>query len=322
MRIRNDDGPGGLLHKTLSEGFSVKNDLCPRMYSYRDRRFVSKAYYNLVVPLIDAGIFVRVDGRIKFSDMMTSLDKNTGKADYEHTKNLINVVNNVKMKIDRTGGEMLVLRRVIPAGARSLVRETLRLNAADHVYGQIKGPEAAQEAQTIRIWQGYGANNQLAMMQNVEKRTNNRIEFEKDINMLVELAVRPENMNKGTVTILPREKLSPEQRKLLAGMAKHGAQIIYIDLNKENLLADELGQVEGLIGLGRSYLNNDEESFYRLYNLLVDNPAGGYVSLNELRAHPDLFIERLKFILRSIISHNYSERDSLRRCQETLLESA
>ncbi|GEM_PF-4949022 len=308
MVIREDDGPGGLLAKALGEGFSVNDDLCPRMSPYRDKRLVNKAYYNLVKPLIDVGIFVRIDGRVKFSDMMIDMRGRTR----EHAKNLINVVNNVKLKIG-SGGDKLVLRGSIQPEMRTLAREAIRLHIVDYAY---KKASLAEKPYTIKAWEGYAAVSQKPFLTKIRDLTDGKVSFEDDIDELVSFACK--NVNDSTVTILPLKLLSREQ---IEALETHKARVIYINLDGEHVESDDLTNLEGLIGVGRAYLNNDDESFYRLYRLLTLQPAS-YVPLKELKDNPADFIKRLNFTLKPITPYDSNERARIRHYQEALLRAA
>ncbi|MFA6142981.1 MAG: hypothetical protein WC738_06805 [Candidatus Omnitrophota bacterium] len=228
--------------------------------------------------------------------------------DSNHTTAMINLVDDVMKKFNEKSPEF--------------VKEMIRAYMVDYVYGKVKTAEGAEESQTIRIWQGYGAKRQQRMMKDVATKTDGRIQFERSMDELIRFATLPKNMNKGTVTILPREKLNGDQKKALDDAVKNHAQIIYIDLNKENLGDDELGQIEGLIGVGRSYLNDDDESFYKLYTLLVEKPESVRKSLAELKTNPNYFIDQLKFVLRPIKAHDLNDLPRLNRELKKLLESA
>ena len=308
IAIRDDDGPGGLLAKALGEGFSVKNDLCPRMSPYNDRRFINKTYYNLVKPLLNVGIFVRIDGRIKFSDMMIELRGKTR----EHAKNLINVVTNVKSKIS-SGGDKLLLRGSIPPEMCLLAREVIRLHVVDYAY---KKASLVEKPYTIKAWEGYAALNQKPFLTEIRNLTNGKVSFEENIDKLVSFACK--NVNDSTVTILPLKLLRKEQIKDLEDAR---ARVIYINLEGQEVRSNDLTNLEGLIGVGRAYLNNDDESFYRLYRLLTLQPAS-YVPLKELKDNPVDFINRINFTLKPITPYDSNERDRLKHCHELLLRSA
>ncbi|MDD5437114.1 MAG: hypothetical protein PHX20_06175 [Candidatus Omnitrophica bacterium] len=308
IAIRDDDGPGGLLAKALGEGFSVKNDLCPKIFSYNDRRLINKAYYNLVKPLIDVGIFVNMDGRIKFSDMMIDTRGRTR----EYARTLINVVNNVKLKINR-GGDKLILRGSIPPEMRSLSREAVRMHIVDYAY---KKAALAEKAYTIKAWEGYAALSQKPFLTEIRELTNGKVSFEENIDELVSFACT--NVNDSTVTILPLKLLSEDQVRELE---ERKARVIYINLEGRHVESDDLTNLEGLIGVGRAYLNDDDESFYRLYRLLTLRPAS-YIPLKELKDNPVDFIKRLNFTLKPITPYDPSEHDRLKHLHESLLRSA
>ena len=77
-----------------------------------------------------------------------------------------------------------------------------------------------------------------------------------------------------------------------------------------------------IVGVGRAYLNDDEEAFYRLYRLLAEKPGDETTSLAELKSNPLLFIERLRFILRPITAKDPQELHRIKESMETLLKAA
>ncbi|MCX5686456.1 MAG: hypothetical protein NTW09_03230, partial [Candidatus Omnitrophica bacterium] len=282
--IREGVESGGLLEQALDEGVEIG--------------------LEVVKVLVDLGIMQKNETLQKtifsFTDMMRGPNSEPG-----YTQNMINLVDDVMRKFKKESPEF--------------VKEMIRAYMVDYAYGKIKAPEAAEESQTMRIWQGYGADRQQKMMRDVATKTNDRIKFENSIDKLINFATDPENMKGQAVTILPRNKLSPEQQALLD---KPGVRVIYVNFEKLDLGEDELGQLEGLIGVGRSYLNDDEESFYKLYNLLVEKPESDHVLLADLKANPIYFIDRLKFILRPIKANNLNDLPRLNKHLKKLLESA
>ena len=297
---------GGLLTKMLSEGLSIKNDLFPRMSdTYEERRAINR----MVRLLLNVGIFEKVSGQLKFSDMMIDFHGNMPK----HASNLINLVATVKLNIGKKGEKVLLQQNYLPPEICSLAREMFRLRIVDYAYREASRSE---KPYTIKMWDGYTASSQKSFATKISELTDRKVSFEK-LNALITFACT--NVDDNTVTILPLDILSKTQADKLKD-AK--AKVIYINLEGKVVKAGNLTNLEGLIGIGRAYLNNDDESFYRLFSLLTQRHATERISLQELKKNPIDFIDRLNFILKQIVPADTNEQDRLRHCQEFLLESA
>ena len=143
------------------------------------------------------------------------------------------------------------------------------------------------------------------------------IDDEDDIDGLVTLACREDNLNNRNVTILPRNLLTDAQ---IAALNKANAQVVYINLENNSAFdAYDLAPIEGLMGIGEAYLNDDELSFYRLYELLTLEEDYERISLEALKANPVLFIENLNFFLRPIICASPDDLDRINDRMELLL---
>jgi GNAT superfamily N-acetyltransferase len=257
--------------------------------------------------LADVGVFVRGsdDGNYRFADIMNSTSAGAAKSpDIEYTRNMINIATDVMAEFEGKTSDF--------------VHEMIRTRMVDQIYRKTNESAVMQDAYAMRIWKGYGANSQISLMQKVAGKTKGRIQFEDDLDKMVEFALNPENINDATVTILPRNKLKSKQQERLdrSAAGRSGARIIYIDYG---LKADELADLEGLIAVGTTYLNNAQDSFYRLYRLLARGPVAGVIPLARLKAEPCLFIDTLKFTLRSIKPANIDELPHINRLLEKLL---
>ncbi|MDO8525185.1 MAG: hypothetical protein Q7S07_01695 [Candidatus Omnitrophota bacterium] len=201
--------------------------------------------------------------------------------------------------------------------------EILRAHIVDYAWTRIKevamskkDADAPKKVYDIKVWGGYAGLSQKSLLTKIRNLTQGkqyRVSFG-EIGELVSFA--RDNVNDSVVTILP---LNDETRSLADKGAE--ARVVYINPDGD-IKTDDLGQLQGIIGIGKAYLNDDEESFYRLYGLLAENPVDDYVELSELKSNPVLFIDKLRFILRPIAAHDYNARVRLIRCQETLLENA
>jgi GNAT superfamily N-acetyltransferase len=309
MEIRDDDGPGGLLEQALGGGIAINAEAAGVLESVGvlEKVGIASSFDKSSgrSPELSRGTSSakaeqmpsRNDGKnaiFSFTGMMR------GQAAAE-TQDRINVVINVMSK------------------EKDVNREIIRAHIIDFVYGQIKDTNAPEKVYTINAWEGYAAPSQASLLTKIRKLTKDkqyRVNFD-GIGELVSFACN--NVNDSMVTIIPLNMLDVDQ---VIALRNSNARVIYINLENPNIGADDLIDLEGLIGTGKAYLNNDEESFYRLYRLLAKEPVSEYVALADLKVNPMLFIERLKFYLKPIIPHNPSERDRIRRCQETLLESA
>lgn len=352
--IRDGVGAGGLLEQALGEGIEVSSEA---------EKVLEAA--GVLERVEDRGGEGKIGGekgeeaRYRLTNVMRGTGA-AGKVDAGDTRNRINVAidavskENRKIGVDRGRKGKIGESKEGEIGEskegkireKNVSPEILRAHIVDYAFARIRETEAAPKTYAIRIWDGYGANQQRGLMQKVAAKTENKIRFE-SLERIVEFAANPQNINDGTVTILPRDILSDEQRKRLDGVV--GARVVYIDKGREGTIrekkgggkggeieetgesgegkiwenrGEELGQLEGVIGIGRAYLNDDEESFYRLYGLLAENPVDDYVELAKLKSNPVLFIDKLKFVLRPIVEHDYKERVRIRHCQEILLENA
>ncbi|MFA5144223.1 MAG: GNAT family N-acetyltransferase [Candidatus Omnitrophota bacterium] len=311
MMIKYDNGPGGLLEKALGEGFSIKSDICPGMTEPRGKRhFAARVYNQAVKPLVELGIFVNVNGKYKFSDMMIDLNNKTR----EHARNLINVAISVKLKTGKGDDKPLLRQGNIPPAICPFAGEAIKLHIVDYLYGKAS---LSEKDYTIKAWSGYAAPGQEPFLTEISKLTKDRVSFEDNIDELVSFA--RENIDDNTVTILPLERLNEAQIKELNRLK---ARVIYINLDGQRVKAGNLTNLEGLIGVGRAYLNDDNESFYRLYSLLTQRCASRYIPLRELKENPVDFINKLNFILKPIIPADTGEQIRLKHLQEVLLRAA
>lgn len=235
------------------------------------------------------------------------------------TQNLINVVTGAPADVNKPAAGTILGRKDIPAAELPMVRKALKMHVSDYVFRQIKESQVTEKVYTIKAWAGYAAPSQTNFLTKIRKITQDkqyRVSFD-EIGELVSFACN--NVNNDTVTILPLNMLDADQ---VTALKNANAKVIYINLDGRNIGADDLVDLEGLIGTGKAYLADDEESFYKLYRLLVKNPVSDYVALNELKSNPLLFINRLKFILRPIDVKDPAELSRLKARQEYLLEFA
>lgn len=123
-----------------------------------------------------------------------------------------------------------------------------------------------------------------------------------------------------SVAILPfgRNVLTDGQR---ARLESAGKGVIYMETDGPPA-ADTLAPISSIIGIGRAYLNGDENAFYSLYEILTGVEEYQRSSLDALKANPSYFIERLHFILKPIMPRDMDELKELRRAVETLSVSA
>jgi hypothetical protein len=206
------------------------------------------------------------------------------------------------------------------ANNESIPSEMSKLHIIDSVYKNIAEGRFGPEKCAIKIWSGYAGLGQKGLLTQIKKWSNGQVSFENDMEELVEFACRAENLNNHTVTILPRQKelLTTNQARRLK---KAGASVIYINTDKD-IGANDLGQLQGIIGIGKAYIYDDEDAFYELYNLLAKEPTSNHIALEDLKNNPIKFIRRLNFYIKPIVPQDSADRERLERCQEALLRAA
>lgn len=309
-----------LLEQALGDGFDVEKDLRPlRLHKEDDQRQNKRwkrgdkfswttVYYREVKVLEELGILALKDGKCKFSNMVIGPDE-------AYTTALIDVVNGVtvgKKKPPLQRGE-------IPEDERPLVKEILKLHIINYIHANVKEKARdTNEPRIINIWQDYGTKAQGAgfpEIENSSRESSLQINFEESIENLVELACN--NVNDNIVTILPLSKLTQRQADRLT---EAKARVIYVDIapSRETWYSY---QIDGLIATGRAYLNDDEASFYKLYELLTQDTNYTRIALSRLKESPLLFLHELNFILRPIIAGSYEDMRQINRRMERLLQA-
>ncbi|MDD3905874.1 MAG: N-acetyltransferase [Candidatus Omnitrophica bacterium] len=333
-RTTNDATPAGLLMglrdnpERMAAALSEKGIASSYAKASEDKP-ASDTERAIFETLVGAGVFepATTAGNYRFTEMMRGapVDGATQNAprtmhnEQEYIQNLINVVTGAPADVNKPATGTLLGRKDIPAAELPMVKAALRLHVSDYAYRQIKESQVTEKVYTIKAWAGYAAPSQTNFLTKIRKITQDkqyRVSFN-EIGELVSFACN--NVNDDTVTILPLNMLDVDQ---VTALKNANAKVIYINLDGRNIGADDLVDLEGLIGTGKAYLADDEESFYKLYRLLAKEPVSDYVALSELKSNPFLFINRLKFILRPIDVKDPAELPRLKARQEYLLEFA
>ncbi|MCQ9206725.1 MAG: hypothetical protein NG740_02435 [Omnitrophica bacterium] len=199
-----------------------------------------------------------------------------------------------------------------------------RLERINHIHARIKEDAGiADKTCKIMIADDYVGYRQKNLRMQIARKTEHmryKVEFG-TVDELVEEACKQENLDSEAVravAILPLDKLNEEQ---VAQLAANNVRVIYINLDRPYLGAYDSVPIEGLIAAGKAYLNSDEESFYRLYELLTLIPSADYTPLllEQLREDPTLFINALHFILKPITAENPDQLDQINDRMELLL---
>ena len=200
----------------------------------------------------------------------------------------------------------------------AFAEEILRINTINCIHAGVREEaQVAGEERTIVAWEGYG-NSQEEFVERITDVTEGRVRFE-DIDGLAEFArAQPEDARDRVVVVVPQNEriLSPAKRKLLE---EANVGVIYIDLEGERLETGDLAPIEGLIALGKAYLNDDMRAFYQLYELLTGRKDYPRISLERLKKDPDLFITMLHFVLRPIRGFSPDERERILKRMRALL---
>ncbi|NQT06376.1 MAG: hypothetical protein HQ575_02440 [Candidatus Omnitrophica bacterium] len=292
-----------------TSGFAIDQD-------FIEKRGVHKStVYREIEILRQLGILEKIKNKPRYR--FTKLIRGDGD-DSSYTENLINVINNTQYKLPRRHDERPLYNGSIPDDKIHFMREFIRLRIENYIHSQLK-----DKLFTINIYEDYaGPKQDLTKIRRLTENAPFKASF-KGIDTLVEEACNPSNINDRTVTILPYNKLNPNQvRRLNRRRNGKRPRVIYINLDKD-LGAYESGPIDGLIAIGRAYLVGNELSFYRLYQLLRKGNKGYiHTSLRELKQNPYLFVENLHFVLRPIRAHNFDELKQINECIEELLESA
>jgi protein-L-isoaspartate(D-aspartate) O-methyltransferase len=239
--------------------------------------------------LVSREVFFEQDGKYYFTDMMQGPRASD-------TQDMINLVNDIMGK------------------EKDATPEILRAHIVDYVYTHPKKTKVFEKIPVIRIWNGYSDPAQNNLLQLIRQKTKDgpyKVEFG-SIEKLVNL---PDG---DSVTILPFIKGSTDHLRTAEG------KVIFIDPASKSpeKVSFELAQLEGLIGIGRAYLNDDSESFYRLYRIMAEKPVNFSTMLSELKKNPILFVESLHFILKPIVAKDMDEQLRINNMLTALLIAA
>ena len=266
------------------------------------RRTVDREFE--ILKALEIFIPVKIDGEIKygyycFADIMRGPDEN-------YTRDLINVINHVEFKVGMKGKARPLHRGDIPQKERDIVKEILRLHIVNYTHTHMRKGQDIDEPCIIKVWKGYGAPSQQSLLTQIRNATEGRafrVSFE-EVEDLISFACNRDNINDRTVTIMPFDILKPGQ---IASLREANAKVIYINLDRKDLGANDLSPVEGLVAIGRAYLFNDETAFYQLYGILTQSTDYTYIPLDSLKKDPTFFIKKLNFILKPITAHSLTE---------------
>jgi len=288
-----------ILQKALNKNEGISVGELVNLRSPYARRTVEREFeilkdLEIFVPVVINGKTKR--GYYRFSDMMIG-------ANEDYTKTLINVIKDVKFQVGRRGNIRPLHRGDIPKEERPLVKEILRLHITNYIHTHMKEVKITDKPYIVKAWKGYGAPSQQSLLTKIRTLTEDtpfQVSFEK-IEDLVGFACKRDNVNDRTVTILPLNMLDEAQ---IARLKDEKARVMYINLDREILSANDLTPLEALIGVGRAYLVNDDSAFYKLYELLTQSTDYTRISLAKLKEDPELFINALNFILTPITTHD------------------
>ena len=243
----------------------------------------------------------------------------------EFTRMLENFVNDIRVDREGRSEKKLLDQPVTSEYDRLLRQEIVRMHVIDYIHThaeniQAQAAQPVRDAHTIKMWEGYADKSQECERTNIRKwtaGTSCEVSFD-SLDDLIEAARNSTELDENAVMILPLND------KIEKALQNANAHIIFINLpdNKTEAGADKLVNLQGLIATGEAYLDNDEERFYRLYNLLVMTPAATRLSLAKLKADPAQFINTLNFILRPITVNDPEDQLRLRKRLEYLLEFA
>ncbi|MFH1847472.1 MAG: hypothetical protein ABH869_07980, partial [Candidatus Omnitrophota bacterium] len=176
----------------------------------------------------------------------------------------------------------------IPEQKILAVKERVRMELAHRLHLKAGSANAKKETREIKIWSGYAGPSQEGMLTKIYKKSQKdvfKIGFDR-VKELIEFACKNKD-KKNSITILPYNLLSGEDRKRLN---QSNARVIYMDLEEQELAADEIIQLQAIIAAGAAYLNEDELSFSNLYKILIDEDKDLGISVKELIQNPALAV--------------------------------
>jgi len=201
---------------------------------------------------------------------------------------------------------------------RPAVRERVKMELLNRHLEVSKRGALQEEPCIIKAWKGYtppGREDMLTRISKVTRGSPYEVDLrEKDLEQLVQFAASDKNKdNDHIVTILPYNRLTDTQ---VDRLTKAEARVIFMDLEKEELSADDVNHIGGIIAAGIAYLNNNDFAFTNIYKLLTDDYEHAPISVEEFKKDPS----NLKFLLKPIeIKDAEDLRDLYERMEELLI---
>ncbi|MFH1798508.1 MAG: hypothetical protein ABH844_04100 [Candidatus Omnitrophota bacterium] len=184
----------------------------------------------------------------------------------------------------------------IPDDKMPLVKECVRMQIAHSWHKKAAEATDTKKTYTIKLWSGYAAPGQAVTLARIEKMYRNcpyRVEFV-ELKELVAFAKDKENEKESTVIILPYNELEPRQQR---DLQDNKTRVIYTKFsNRDQLQADDIVQLEAIIGLGTAYLIDNETAFMNLCSILMDNDKDTdiVINLKSLKENPLAYIVCIK----------------------------
>ena len=300
--IRDDDN---LINRAMDKKFGISASMiakarcCSMMDVLREFEILN-----------DLGLLVMLGGRrYCLSDIFIGEDINYSKA-------IINLLCDVSYEIGKSDAIRVLHSWDIERNMRKEIRQILKLHVTSYVHARIDNEIIKESPYVIKIWKGYAGPSQQGILTKIRTMTEGNpyeISFE-EIDDLVSFASDPNNINEMTVTILPYGILSVDQR---GALYDSDARIIYADLDREELGANDAIPIEALIALGKAYLSDDALSFYKIYRILTQQIPREVIPLGILKEDPICTVTALQFIIKPISAHDTSE---LKRINTRMLE--
>ncbi len=207
----------------------------------------------------------------------------------------------------------------IPKEERPLVRERIKLELLHRYLELTKRSSIQEEPCLIKAWHGYASPGaQEQMLTRISKITRGgpyEVDFrEEDAEKLVKHAIANKE-NEHIVTILPYSKLTEPQ---LERLKKGNARVIFMDFEKEELSANDVSHIGGIVAAGIAYLNSNDLAFMNIYRLLTGDTHHGAIAVEELKKDP----AKLRFILKPAEIKDAEELRHLHERMEELLVAA
>jgi len=304
--------------RTIYQEFGFRAFHKEELYPLRDP--YSSSTVDVEVRMLEKlGILLPVikdeDKRKKYHRLNESIRGATS----EETETNIRTIYNIKFRTSARGKERPLDRFIIPKHKIPSVLERVKIELLHRNLEMAKKDHFHKEPCIIRAWNGYAPpgsqERMLTRISRITRGSPHQMDFrEKDPRQLVEAAIADKN-NKNIVTVLPYGRLTEEQ---IHRLAKEGAQVIFMDLEKEHLSAEDIAQIGGIIAAGIAYLNNNDLIFMNIYRLLTDDNEHVPVTVDEFKKDPT----KLKFILKPVEILDAEDLRNLHNRMEQLLTAA